>query len=1032
MKTFNYKNLIISLCALSSTAFGLEHQNLMWGVSNQIGSNGIYIDLNPMQSYRVQSRQGQDVHLDQKNINGKKIKVAILDTGIDFDHPDLKNYVIKNGGKCVAFAKLNQCLEEAADDSEKKDACRTEHLQAEANVYPADCRGWSILDQDIKNTPNNIIGRPDFSDASGHGTHVAGTILSVTKNVELIPVQVVGDGPNQPIKPFSIDLSPNEDIREGFQSNDNLSERVARGIIYAMNSGAQVINLSLGWPEDQNTDIIKEAIVEAQNRGIIIVAAAGNDSTNALLRPCQYKGVICVAATRPDGALAGFTNFGFGVDIAAPGVEILSTIPMNKRSIRLPGFSGYDYLSGTSQATPFVTAVVAEMLSRGIPANEIYPRLILGARPILSELPVIVGPYNSKGLEVRTETSYKKTVLSGQLDLSNSVQVAAQPLILPADKETQVIDWDRQSSKISFQFQLKNYWKSISGKNISIQVKPTSASEIEPAVVKSQMMGSSSSWSMNEERAVQVDLQIKDQAKAELSRMPSELSYQVLVMIDGKLHRQFEIHAEVIVKLKKEMNNSDILHIPMQGTIPQGMTLKLVDEVYDADQANRDYFVTGQDSKDKQTFQIGLLKSSQGIYKMGDVRSIKFDGDVDQIRARYRMRLDIDGDGISEYVYGIIEYLDKDLTVYGPYKNHFYVFDQNLNLKKYFQFDDRRALLPLTFFWMKVGNSLRPAWVGLGQKVVTEWDITDLWGQDEDKDIQTEMGIHFYYLDEDFKLAQVQPKDESQRIVDVVRPTLQQIQNGILPIMLAKNKGTELKPSYIYDFTLATVTNAQISTQKSVDSLNSSISYRNIVDTFADATMNLNASVNEYLGTMWYGLDAHQKQRVTLLDPASMKIYDRSITSNRSIFDAALQVRAGFQSKDRMGVFLTTNSEIEYHDLQSGKAVGHSLNRYSFFGDNNFVELQYPITVSDNLSIEKKLPGLFTTEGSGLSRGVKMLVPIFAKNGSVQQMVSPARLRLKTEKGCKSLESPVYLGQKSGYAMDYYCGDQILRVLLKY
>jgi hypothetical protein len=61
-----------------------------------------------------------------------------------------------------------------------------------------------------------------------------------------------------------------------------------------------------------------------------------------------------------------------------------------------------------------------------------------------------------------------------------------------------------------------------------------------------------------------------------------------------------------------------------------------------------------------------------------------------------------------------------------------------------------------------------------------------------------------------------------------------------------------------------------------------------------------------------------------------------------------------------------------------------------------------------------------------------MLVPVYGQDGKLVQMVTPARLRLKSEKGCKPLESPVYLGENAGYAMDYHCGAKILRFILKY
>lgn len=1016
---------------LSSSSYALNHQDQMWGLNNKGVPVSTYI--NPLQTYKLQAVPREDIR-PASPIKGRKVKVAVLDTGIDFSHQDLKSLITRRADKCAAFEKLKQCQELAKDVNDAK--CREENLQASENVYPADCRGWSILDQNISNTPNNIIGRPDFSDEHGHGTHVAGIIASISNNIEIIPVQVSGNGPNQPIKPFSIDLSPSENIRNGY-TTAFLSERISRGIIYAMNAGAEVINLSIGWPEGQTTDIIKVAIAEAQRRGIIIIAAAGNDSTNAILRPCQYKGVICVAAHAPDGSLASFTNFGFGVDIAAPGVEILSTIPNSIRSIRLPGLTGYDLMSGTSQATPFVTGVVADMLSRGIPANEIYPRLMLGARSVRAELPVIVGPIGGQTQVIDASTKYKKSVLSGLLDMTRSLQVSAQPLILPADKDTQIINWDRKSADLNFTLALKNYWKDIKSQKVQVSVRPSFDSDLEPTVVAVESLQDINSWTQAEEKLFKIKLRIKDQTEASLSRLPSELSYQMTVFINGKVHRQFEIKAEVLVNITDVFSGADVFQYNLIGNIPRGMKLTLVDEVLDSNQASRDYFVIGKDEDDKNAFNIGLVRNLQNNYQIETLQKIKFDGDLSLTRPQYKIRIDMDGDGVSEYVYGIIEYLDKEATIYGDYRNHFFIFDNNMKLVKYVIFDDKRAALPYTFYWMSVKGQMRPAWVGKGQEISKNIDLTDVWSADmsaEDtiKNYTTKSDIHFYYLDENFKLQQLETDKKDERIVDVVQSDRIQLQRGILTVLIAKNLGTETKPSYINEFSIANVMNEKISSQVKMNNMAGAVGYRNLVDTYADKVLSLSSSASEFKGMMWYGLDSGQQQRVTLIDLEQRQIFDKLISSQRAVQDSALLVKAGFQSKDRKGVFLITNSELEYHDLNSDQVVSKSLNRYSFFGDTNFVELLFPISIIDRLDAANKLPALFTTEQSGLERGVRMLVPVYSKDGKIQQMVTPARLRLKSEKGCKPLESPVYLGENSGFAMDYQCGNKIIRFLLKY
>lgn len=1028
---FKKRSIVLSLSLLASSAMGLQHQDKMWGLKNT-GQN-IYTSINPLQTYQLQAVAGEDINLASPR-KGRKVKVAILDTGVDVEHPDLKDLIYHPTGKCEALAEYNKCVNEKIKNKEKNavDLCRAEMLKSEENVYPADCNGWSILYDGDKKTPNNIIGKPDFIDNIGHGTHVAGIVAQVTNNIELISVQVVGNGPNAPIKPFSIDLSPNENNRKGYKSEMN-SERVARGVIYAMNIGAEVINLSTGWPESGNTDIVKEAIAEAQRRGVIIVAAAGNDSTTSLLRPCQYKGVICVGAHAPDGSIASFSNFGPGVDLLAPGVEITSTIPMGNRSIRIPGYKGYDMLSGTSQAAPYVAGVAAEMLSRGIPSSEIYARLVLGTRKVKSALPILVGPIGGKQVEKDGATKYSKTIISGLLDMQNALAVNAQPLILSADKDVKTIMWDRKSTDLKFTMSLKNYWSDVKDKKIQIIVKNTEETEIDPDVVSVSSRQTLQQWLMGEEKEFEVNLKIKDEKDGSLSRMPSELSYEVSVMLDGKLHRKFEVRADVLVGIGSNLSDRDANSFNLVGQVPRGMKLLLVDDVFDGKLNQRDYFVLGKDA-DGKSMNIALARSSEKNYQIEETKKMQFDGDLSMTSPHYRMRIDLDGNGESEYIFGVIEYLDKKQTIYGDYRNHFYIFDNKMNLLKTVLFDDKRVSMPKVFYWLKVNGQMRPAWVGKGQEIKSV-DVTDLWSTDSEADTikkyKTKSDIHCYYLDENFKLQQLKAEESVGRIVDIIQPSIAASRKGELTVLIAKNLGTELKPSYINDFSIGTISNGKVENIVKLNSVGQGLGYRNLVDTYADRLFSLSHEDSAYRGIIWYGLDAHQQQRVTLFDVEEMKIFDKIIESETKINDALLLVKSGFQSGERRGVFALTNSEIEYHDLNSDQVVSSSMNRYSFIGDAN-VEIQFPITLIDRKVPTQKLPAIYTTEKSAVASGLRMLVPLYNKEGQIQKMITPARLRFKTEAGCRPLEAPVFLGEEAGYAMDYHCGNKILRVSLKY
>ena len=170
-------------------------------------------------------------------------------------------------------------------------------------------------------------------DDFGHGTHVAGIAAAATNN----GVGIAGIAPQARIMPVKV----LDQYGNGWYSD------IAAGIIYAADNGAQVINLSLGGKED--SQILRDAVDYARNRGALVVAATGNDG-GAVLYPAAYA--PCWRWPRPIGSdqVAYFSNRGSQVDVAAPGVDIYSTWPW---------VTGYFTKSGTSMAAPHVSGVAA-------------------------------------------------------------------------------------------------------------------------------------------------------------------------------------------------------------------------------------------------------------------------------------------------------------------------------------------------------------------------------------------------------------------------------------------------------------------------------------------------------------------------------------------------------------------------------------------------------------------------------------------------------------------------------------------------
>jgi subtilisin family serine protease len=275
------------------------------------------------------------------------VVVAVIDTGLDFFHPDLARESV--------WVNPNEEPNGRDDDG---------------NGYVDDLIGWNFLEND--NNP---------WDVSGHGTVVSGILAANTNN----GVGIAGVAPGVQIMP----------LKAMNFAGHGRSSHIAAAIFYAVRHGARVINLSLG---SENRSRLEDLALEyAEKKNVVVVAAAGNAG-----RPLDEMGpaggatVLSVVATAPGDALAEFSNFGEEVDLAAPGVDVLSlrarrtdldlTIVRDYRAgDHIVGEDAKYYrVTGTSFAAPFVAGAAALLLARdpGLTAAEVRRMLTQSARDI--------------------------------------------------------------------------------------------------------------------------------------------------------------------------------------------------------------------------------------------------------------------------------------------------------------------------------------------------------------------------------------------------------------------------------------------------------------------------------------------------------------------------------------------------------------------------------------------------------------------------------------------------------------------------
>lgn len=175
------------------------------------------------------------------------------------------------------------------------------------------------------------------TDCAGHGTHVAGIITANMKN----GIGGVGIAPDVTVL----------NIRVFANADEAYTAHIVWGIEEAVKQGAWIINMSLGGL--MSSPLEEKAVADAVAAGVTVIAAAGNNGSNTVHYPAAYKDVIAVTAVDPSGGRAWFSNYGNWADLAAPGVDIQSTVP----------YSDYYSSDGTSMAAPVVSGLAALYMS---------------------------------------------------------------------------------------------------------------------------------------------------------------------------------------------------------------------------------------------------------------------------------------------------------------------------------------------------------------------------------------------------------------------------------------------------------------------------------------------------------------------------------------------------------------------------------------------------------------------------------------------------------------------------------------------
>ncbi len=372
-----------------------------WALENK--GQVILKNISDLERVQVKGLAGVDINwvdTNEMKSEKKELIVAVLDSGLDLEHPDLKGRIWYNEKLCAGAT----------------------------NAANRACNGYNYLD-------NNTV----LTDDVGHGTHVAGLIAATRNNnvgiagaadsrIKIMPLKVINSTVN------------------GFVYNGKvITDVIADAMTFAVKNGAEVINLSLGWPKLVDLAKVRQAFDYAEQNNVIVIAASGNNNKDLPTFPCSYENVICVGATDNRGDLTDFTNHGSKVDVVAPGESIVSTYPraMESRVLRI---KNYETKRGSSQAAPYVTAALAnlKLLHPNLSNDQVRSLLFRSVKKLTKESSARFVKFGSLDMKAL-------------LDLANQEEKTA--FVNPLMKGLTEIKFNNADRTFSFNLELKNLSK---------------------------------------------------------------------------------------------------------------------------------------------------------------------------------------------------------------------------------------------------------------------------------------------------------------------------------------------------------------------------------------------------------------------------------------------------------------------------------------------------------------------------------------------------------------------------------------------
>ncbi len=936
--------LIVSVASAHQT----YERSEQWGLKNQ--GKPISVFAGDLKTDVLTARVGEDIDLEDLDLfivasRLKSVRVAVLDSGVDVTHPGLQNRL--------------------------------------------------VLDKQLG----------DVTDQVGHGTHVSGIIaaqddghgvVGVAPNALILPIRVIDKAPQAPVRPQALQSG-------GFGA---FLDRITKGIRLATKLQAQVMNLSMSWPELPDTadfSDFEKAVAEARAQGIIIVAAAGNDSTPARVSPCQTTGVICVAAHGPDGALSHFSNYGSFVELAAPGVSILSAWPVaiaRKKGSVFGEFSGYEIKDGTSMAAPFVTGAAALLLGAGYSSDEVVARLLLGSR----------------GLHSLSE----KSVQFGKLDVRGALSVYPKPLILPLQKRPIRLSWDQVSGALPFEVKLKNNWVE-SGK-VSVRARLSQSSALAQVSLENAVF---EHWNSGEQKTLKGRVQILDSARFE-GRFDLQLEI-VSEDEEGKLQDQsLQLPMDVVVPVGLN-SAAGFREVPIESWL--GSAVKSGAQFRSVVGDPRSLIALEADSKG---LKLSWLEQTKDLDHKFVVRAqTLMAAPKGELFAIHRL-FSGEKNGSAEFVF-----VYQKSAPNGAQGFHFEVFDSGLkasdaNSKLLPDYVPRAVAFPENFQWGRLkgakGDMAKlPVWVGLGPSAdsIGKTPVLDPWDKmagPEQNPVAAEKDapdLRLYALGSEGLKEIAAPKEMG--VVSLFPQSEESRRRGEVFVLLRKGEGALVSYFRGRFCEGEWVGIAPLS----MDKTRTLFGLQNVLEvTRLDGDM----SAAALRDLVFFGPSNEGVIRATMLPGGSAlpALRDQKLKSLSSS-DVALSGLGAFLKDGAPSYFIQTLYDLQFHDLGQGEVARTTLGRFSFLPGLVSKARYFPVVVGAASGGE--MPAMLLPSGFGPFPGLEVIVPQY-QEGHLQSLVRPARFRFEEGQGCEGLPTPRRL-EGGASSLLYFCGDRFVEVKLE-